>query len=123
MAVDGPLVVRELIVDDVHEGGEDSVQVVFNSVVKTKPEVEEWRSNDVDVYVGIEYESAINFGIGHTSLKWRWDDVVFFFSWLQTSEGGARRGMAKVEKGKRERVGRGRLGEEEVGLVQERNIV
>ncbi|PKU59442.1 hypothetical protein MA16_Dca012770 [Dendrobium catenatum] len=65
MAVDGPLVVRELIVEEVHKVGKDSVQVIFNGVVKTKPDVEEWRSNDVDVSVDVEYESAINFGIRH----------------------------------------------------------
>ncbi|PKU64789.1 hypothetical protein MA16_Dca012653 [Dendrobium catenatum] len=105
MAVDGPLVVRELVIDDVHEVGEDSVQVVFNGVVKTKPDVEEWRSSDVDVSVDVEYESAINFRIGHTSLKWRWEGVVFFFSWLQTSQGEQGEGRPKWGRGKRRGVG------------------
>ncbi|PKU59325.1 hypothetical protein MA16_Dca028370 [Dendrobium catenatum] len=105
MAVDSPLIVRELVVDDVHEGGEDSIQVIFNGVVETKPDVEKWRSSDVDVSVDVEYESAINFRIGHTSLKWRWEGVVFFFCWLQTSQGGAKRGPAKVGEGKRRGVG------------------
>ncbi|PKU87346.1 hypothetical protein MA16_Dca021294 [Dendrobium catenatum] len=68
MTVDGPIVVQELVVDDLHEGREDSIQVILDGIVKAKPDVEEGRSSDVDVSVDVEYESAINFGIRHSSL-------------------------------------------------------
>ncbi|PKU84618.1 hypothetical protein MA16_Dca015477 [Dendrobium catenatum] len=63
---DCPHVVLELAVDDVHKCGEDSIQLVFNRVFVVKPHVEEWRSKNVDVSVGVEYESTFKFGILHS---------------------------------------------------------
>ncbi|PKU59049.1 hypothetical protein MA16_Dca024847 [Dendrobium catenatum] len=67
MAVDAPLVVRKLLVENVHEMGDDPIQIIFNGVVITKADVKERLSDDVDVSLGVEYESVINFGIRHAS--------------------------------------------------------
>ncbi|PKU59037.1 hypothetical protein MA16_Dca027629 [Dendrobium catenatum] len=63
---DCPNVVLELAVDDVHKGGEDSIQVTSNCVVMVKPHVEERRSKNVDVSVGVEYESTFKFWVRHS---------------------------------------------------------
>ncbi|PKU79120.1 hypothetical protein MA16_Dca000464 [Dendrobium catenatum] len=62
---DCPHIILELAVDDVHKFGDDSIQVIFNRVFVFKPHVEEWGSKNVDVSVGIEYES-FKFWIRHS---------------------------------------------------------
>ncbi|PKU63560.1 hypothetical protein MA16_Dca023970 [Dendrobium catenatum] len=63
---DCPSVVLKLAVDDVHKRGEDSIQVISNCVFVIKPHVEERRSENVDISVGVEYESTFKFWIRHS---------------------------------------------------------
>ncbi|PKU85657.1 hypothetical protein MA16_Dca003398 [Dendrobium catenatum] len=55
-----------LAVDDVHKRGEDSLQVISHGVFVIKSHAEERRSKNVDISVGVEYESAFNFRIRHS---------------------------------------------------------